>query len=94
MLRIPLDFCLNANYKGDGFSKTLQKKSVKFFLSKKDDIITFNLSLVLLPTEFDLISKKQSCKKNMLRNCGVAYMNIVPTLSTKVIIFHIRATIV
>lgn len=58
MLRILFNFCLNIGYKQGRFSKFLLKKGVKFVLSKKNGIVVFNLSLILLLAEVNLILRK------------------------------------
>lgn len=55
VLRISLDFSLDADHKGGGFCKILPKKGFEFVSSKKDSTIAINLSLVLLLVEVDLI---------------------------------------
>lgn len=58
MLKILLDFCLDASYKGGRFSKALPKKSLEFILNRRDGTIVFNLCLVLLQAEVDSIPEK------------------------------------
>lgn len=59
ILRISFDLSPDANYKGGRFFKALSKKNLEFVLSRRDSTIAFNLSLVLLPAEFDFISEEQ-----------------------------------
>lgn len=59
VLRIPLDLSLNADHKQYKFSETLPEKGSKFFPSRKDSTIAFNLSLMLLQAEVDSITEKQ-----------------------------------
>lgn len=94
MLRILLDFSLKANYKSNRFSKTLPKKSFKFVLSSKNNIVAFNLGFMLLPAKVDSIWEKQSCKRYTLEACDPGYVKIVLALLTKVVAFYIRAIIV
>lgn len=58
VLRIPLDFSSDADYKGGRFFEILPEKSLKFISSKKAGIVIFNLGLVLFPVEVDLILEK------------------------------------
>lgn len=58
MLRILLDFNLDASYKDSRFSEILLEKSFKFVLNRGDGIVTFNLSLMLLPAEINPIPEK------------------------------------
>lgn len=94
VLRIPLDFSLNADQKGSKFSKTFLDKSLGFVSSKEDGIITFNMDFVLLSAEVDPILKEKSNKKDALRVCGAGYIEMVFALSTEVIALHIGATII
>lgn len=57
-MAILLNFSINNNYKYHRFSKTLLKKSLEFVLYKKNNIIIFNSSFILLLIEVDLIIKK------------------------------------
>lgn len=88
MLKISLNLSPNTNYKYSGFSKTLLKKTFKFVLSKKNDIIIFNLSLILMLTKFNLILEKQSYKKDALIAYATDYIKIVLPLSTKIIALY------
>lgn len=58
MLKILLDFYLNADYKQNRFSKTLTKKDFEFVLNRKNIIIMFYCSFVLLPVEVNLFPEK------------------------------------
>lgn len=93
-MRILLNFSPNVGHKGGRFSKILLKKGLEFVLSKKDNTIAFNLGLVLLLIEVNLILEEQSHKKNTLGACSTDCVEIVLTLWKKVIILPMRATIV
>lgn len=58
MFGIPLNPSPDVGFKQSQFSKTLLKEGFKFVSNKGDGIITFNLSLVLLLLEVNLILKK------------------------------------
>lgn len=94
VLKILLNFGTNANYKQDKFSKTLLEKSLEFFLSKKNGIVTFNLNFILLPTEVNFVSKKQSHKKKALIICDIGRVKIVFALLTEVMALHMQASII
>lgn len=66
MLKIRLDFNSDAGTKDGVFSKNLTKKGFEFVPSRRDGIIAFNLSLVLLQSEVNLILEKQGYKKYAL----------------------------
>lgn len=94
MLRIPLDFSPNTHHKGDRFSKTFLEKSFKFDSNRGDSIVTFNLSLILWLTEIDSIPEEHSHKKDRLRAHGTGRIKMLLILLTKIVVFHIRATII
>lgn len=70
------------------------EKDLKFVLSKKDSIIIFNLSLVLLPAEVDLIAEKEGYKGDMFRSCDTSYVKMILALLTKIIALYIQGYIV
>lgn len=55
VLRIPLDLSLDAGHKGSGFSKTLIEKGLEFVQNRGPSTVIFNLNLVFLPVELDLV---------------------------------------
>lgn len=63
VLGIPLDFCLDADYKQSRFSKVSIKKSFKFVPNKQSSF--YNLSFILLLTKVIFVSKKQDYKKDI-----------------------------
>lgn len=65
VLNIYLNFYLDISYKQDRFFDVLVKKNFEFVIYKKNDIVLFNLSLVLLLAKVNSISKKQKLKKNI-----------------------------
>lgn len=87
-LGILFNLDLDVGHKQVRFSQTLLNKSFEFILSKVGGLIAFNLSLVLLSAEINLISEKQSHKKDVLVACGTSYIKIVFTLLTKVIVLY------
>lgn len=58
VLRIRLDFSLDAGYKSSRFSKTLLKEGHEFVSNKKNGIAAFNLDLILLLAKIDSILVK------------------------------------
>lgn len=58
MLEILFDFSLDVDYKQDKFFKTWLEKNFKFVLDKENNIVTFNLSFILLLAKVDLIPEK------------------------------------
>lgn len=65
VLKISLKFSPDADYKDGQFSKTLPKEGLEFVLSERNATVTFNLGLLLLPMEFDLISEEQGYVGNV-----------------------------
>lgn len=94
VLRISLDFNPNTSYKGAGFFEFLLEKDLEFVLNKRNNIIVFNLDLILLPTKSHPILEKRVCKKKILGACDIGYVEMIFVLLTKVVILHMRATIV
>ena len=94
VLKILLDLSLDVSYKQGRFSKALSEKSFKLVLSKRNGIIVFNLSFVLLPAEVDPISEKQGCKRDAFVAYGSGRVKIIFTLSNEVIALHMQAFIV
>lgn len=71
-MKKPVDgFCPNAGYKQDRFSKTLLEKSLKLVLSKKNNIIIFDPSLILLPKKPILLQKNKTAKSTQLEPCSI-----------------------
>lgn len=68
MVKVLLDLSSDAGYKSGRFSKTLLEKSLEFVPSKRDSTFTFNLGLVLLLAEVNLISEEQVLKKRCIRD--------------------------
>ena len=64
VLQILLNLCPNASFEQGGFSKTLLQKSFEFDASKRNGIVAFNLSFILLLVEVNLVSEKQSHKRD------------------------------
>lgn len=58
ILTISLNFYSDTGYEQDRFSNNLLKKYLKFILNKRNSIVAFNLSFILLLVKVDPISKK------------------------------------
>lgn len=67
----------------------MPKKSFKFVLNKRGDIIIFNLSFVLLSAKIDPIVKKQNHKRDAFGTCGISYVKIIFALPAEVIVLYI-----
>lgn len=72
----------------------MSKKSFKFVLYKRDGIIAFNSSFMLLLAEIGPISKEQSCERNIFITRSTGHTKIILILSTKVVTFYIQAFII
>lgn len=77
ILRISLNFCSDADHKGDRFSKVLPEKSFEFILSRRDGIVAFNLGFVPLLVKIDFILEKQGRKEDALGAHGIGHVKIV-----------------
>lgn len=67
------------------FAKILLKKGLKFVLYKKTNSVLLNLNLILLLVEIDLITEKQSYKKDIFIAYSNGYVKMIFILLTKVI---------
>lgn len=89
VLGILLNLGLNTDHKQNRFFKTLAEKSLEFILSRRGGTIAFDLSLVLLLAEINLIAKEQSCKRNALRTYGTSHVEMILALLIKVIALYL-----
>lgn len=94
LLRIPLNLGLDIGHKRSRFPKILSKKGLEFIPSKGSGNVAFDLSLVLLPAEIDLIPEEQDRKWDALGARGTGRVEMIFALSTKGIVHYVRATIV
>ena len=94
VLGIPLDFDPDASHKQGGFSKTLLEKSLEFVPNKKDSIVAFNLSFVLLPAEINPVLEEQRRKKDAFVASGPGCIKMILKLLTEVITIYMQALIV
>lgn len=94
ILRIALNLCSNVGHKQSRFFKVLLKKSFEFIPNKRSNAITFYIDLILLPAEIDLLSKKQSHKKDTLVAHSTSHIKIILVMLTKVIVFYMQVAIV
>lgn len=58
IFKIPLNLSLDISYKQDEFFKILLEKNLEFVSSRRNNIVSFNLGLVLLLIKVDLIIEK------------------------------------
>ena len=94
VLGIPLDLGPDASHERGGFSETLPEKGLEFILGRRDGIVTFNLSFVLLPVEVNPISEERGCEGDAFVARGSGRVKIILTLSTEIITLHVQAPIV
>lgn len=76
-------------YKYNRFSKTLLEKGFKFILDESITLVLFFSCLILLLLKFDLISEKQSRKKDAFEAYELNRFEIVLALSLEKITFYI-----
>lgn len=74
VLKILLNLSPDISHKQGKFSKTLLEKDLKFIPNRGDGTLTFDLSLMLLLSEVNLIAKKQDCKRDALVASGNGYI--------------------
>lgn len=89
-----LDFSPDAAHEDSGFSETLPEKGLEFVLSRRDNTVAFNLSLVLLPVEVNDIPEEQGHEGGALEARGTGHLEIVFALSTKVVALYLGAILV
>lgn len=94
VLRMLLNLGPDIDYKRGKFSQTLLKKVFEFILSEKSAIVALNLGLMLLLTEVDLISGKQSYKRDALIVRDTDRVKIIFALPTKVAILFMQISII
>lgn len=94
VLGLPLNLSLDISYKHCGISKILLEKNLKFIPSKRSGTIVFNLNLVLLPAEVDLISEEQSRKRDALIAHSISRIKIILALLRKIVALYMQALIV
>ena len=94
VLGIPLDLGPDASHKRGGFSETLPEKGLEFVLGRRDGIVAFNLSFVLLPAEVNPISEERGREGDAFVARGSGRVEMILTLSTERIALHVRAPIV
>lgn len=88
MMGITLNLHSDDHHKQGGFSKTLPEKSLKFVLNREGSIVTFNISLILLPVKIDSVADEQSRKRDAFRPCGIGHIKIILVLLAEVVLFY------
>lgn len=86
------NFTLDIIHKHSKFSKALSKKDFEFVPIGDSGLVTFNLSLILLPTEVNLIPKEKNYKKDVFVAFSPSSFKIIFALLTKVIAFEIQVS--
>ena len=94
VLGILLDFGPDASHKQGGFSKTLPEKGFQFVPSRRDGIVAFNLSFVLLPAEVNPISEQQGREGDAFVARDSGRIKMILTLSPEIVALHMQAPIV
>lgn len=89
VFKISLNLGSDISYKQNRFSKILSEKNLKFIPNRRGNSIAFDLSLVLLPIEIDLIIKEKSWKENIFTIYGNGYIKIIFTLLIKVVAYYV-----
>ena len=94
MLKIPLNLGLDASYERDRFSEILLEKGLEFVLSRRNSIIVFNLSFILLLVKINPVLEKQSCKNDAFVVRTFGRVKIILTLLIKVIVLYMRVSMI
>ena len=94
ILGVLLDLGPDASHKRDGFSKTLPEKDLEFVLSRRNSIVAFNPSFVLLPAEVNPISDEQDRERDAFVAYDSSYVKMIFTLLIEIIALYIQALIV
>lgn len=84
-MEILLNLGSDASHEQGRFSKTLSEESFKFISSRRNGIIASKLSFVLLLAEINLVLEKQGRKGYAFVIRTSDHVEIIFTLSTKVI---------
>lgn len=94
VLGIPLYLGLDSGYKQGKFSKTLLEKDLKFISSREDSTVAFDLGLMLLPAEINLVAEEHSCKEYMLSTSGISRVKVIFVLLIKVIALYMNTSVI
>ena len=70
------------------------KKGLKFISNRGNNIIIFNLSLMLLPAKVNLVIEKQNYKGDALVVCGTGCVEIILALLIKIVTLYAQGSIV
>lgn len=90
VLEVWFDLTLNIVHKCSRFPKILSKKFFKFISSEKNDPVTFDPGLILLPREIDPIPEKWGCKRDVFVTLGSKNFKIALALSTEILTFYLQ----
>lgn len=94
VLGISLNFDPDASYKQYKFSKTLSKKELEFVPNRKNNIVAFNLGLMLLLPKINLIAEKKNCKMHVFISHDTSCIEMILALLTEVVTFYIYIFII
>ena len=89
VLQVSFDLAPDILSKRGRFSKILSEEGLKFVTSEGNNLVSLNLSLVLLPGEVDPILEQSGCKNDVLVARGTGHIKIIFTLPAKVVTLHI-----
>lgn len=76
-------------YKYDIFAKTLLEKGIEFVLYKGSNFVLLNLSLMLLSTKVNYITKKRDYEKNAVMAHATSNVEIILALLTEILTLYI-----
>lgn len=94
VLIVFFNLILNTIYKYNRFFEFLPKKTLKFSLYNRKNLVSFNSYLVLLPIKIYFIIDKQNYKKYIFMAYNINCLEIVIALLIKIVIFYIQIFII
>lgn len=94
VLGVSFDLDLIAINKNPKISQVLWKNSLELFPGNQDWALSLIFLLTLLPTKVDVVMHEKSCKENVVGPLGSGGGKLILTLLAKIIIFHVRLTMI
>lgn len=90
LLRVLFNLISDVIHKRNGFSKAFSKKGFEFISSRKSGLVIFDPDFILLLTEINPILEEESYKNDVFITYNPSNFEIVLTLLTTVVVFHVQ----
>lgn len=84
----------NSIYKNPGFTQAFLQKSLKLVSYDKNEVLSIEFSLMLLPAIYSLVYEITTGKGSLVKACNLTYGKIILVLLDEVIIVHMRLTFI